>query len=72
MAIPPQFLKGKQKQDTAAQDAKETPAQHAKDLASGKDKPGPGDKGFKTKSNKGNKNSNAKRAALLAQLRGGK
>lgn len=69
MAIPPQFLKnvkGKQKQDTAAQDAKETPAQHARDLAIGKDKPNAKDKKHK------GKNSNPKRDALIAQLRGGK
>lgn len=68
MAIPPQFLKHKGKQDSAAKDAKETPAQHKKDLKSGKDKPGPGDKGFKGFPPKGN----SKRDALIAQLKGGK
>jgi hypothetical protein len=63
MAIPPQFLKhkkGKHKQDSAAKDAKETPAQHKKDLASGKDKPNANDLKL------------AKRNLLIQQSKGGK
>lgn len=68
MAIPPQFLKGKKRPNDDATEPKsqDNPVEDAQEGE------GPKGKGKPTKSNKGNKHSNAKRAALLAQLRGGK